>query len=182
MRKDANKNLRKMTSTYMTNSTINYGGFNHRVMENNFQNYSNYGLNYFNDSASSAEYSDGYQSSISPPIESPELSSCRIKQNFQQIHQSDFYCLQNNFQSHQIIKSEEIYKKNFHENFTEIENFKSPQKSSFKSHMNMGMKKLIQTHSNKPIIVAPEVLKKRRVAANARERRRMNNLNFAFDR
>lgn len=28
----------------------------------------------------------------------------------------------------------------------------------------------------------PEILKKRRVAANARERRRMNNLNFAFDR
>jgi hypothetical protein len=28
----------------------------------------------------------------------------------------------------------------------------------------------------------PEILKKRRVAANARERRRMNSLNFAFDR
>lgn len=164
----------------MTSSTLNYGGFNHRVMENNFTNFSNYGLNYFNDSTSSAEYSDGYQSSISPPIESPELASCRIKQNFQQFHQNDFYCLQNNFQSHQIVKSEENFKKNFHENFTEIQNFKNPQKSSSRPQVSSGIK--IQTHSNKPIIVAPEVMKKRRVAANARERRRMNNLNFAFDR
>jgi len=30
--------------------------------------------------------------------------------------------------------------------------------------------------------VAPQVMKKRRLAANARERRRMNNLNTAFDK
>jgi hypothetical protein len=35
---------------------------------------------------------------------------------------------------------------------------------------------------DKNIVVAPEVMKRRRVAANARERRRMNNLNFAFDK
>lgn len=35
---------------------------------------------------------------------------------------------------------------------------------------------------NKKLVVPPQVVKKRRLAANARERRRMQNLNKAFDR
>lgn len=163
-----------MTSTYMQTS-VNYGGFNRTSVENNFQNFSTFGLNYFNDS--SAEYSDGYQSSISP-IASPELSSCRLKNNFQQFPQNDFCYYQNFSSSNQIKREEEKF-----QNFNEIPNFKSPQKSSLKPpQLNTGIKKIIQTHSNKPINVAPEVMKRRRVAANARERRRMNNLNFAFDK
>lgn len=164
-----NKNL-KMTSTFMTTTTsVNYGAYN-RPSETNFQNFSTYGLNYYNDSG--AEYSDGYQSSISP-IASPELNSCRIKNNFHQFNQNDF-CYYQNFTTPQI-KSE---------NFQEIQNFKSPQKIS-KPHLSAGAKKIIEINPNnlnKPIIVAPEILKKRRVAANARERRRMNSLNFAFDK
>jgi hypothetical protein len=165
----------------MTNSVNYCGAFNRSSgVENNFQNYSTYGLNYYNDSA--AEYSDGYQSSISP-VASPELSSCRIKNNFQQLHQNDFFNYQN-FPSQQI-KNEENSRKNFQSfeerNFNEIQTFKTPQKLS-KPQLNAGMKKMIQTHPEKPIIVAPEVMKRRRVAANARERRRMNSLNFAFDK
>lgn len=166
-----------MTSTYMT-SSVNYGSAcSVGGTGNNFQNFSSYGLNYFNDSG--AEFSDGYQSSISP-VASPELSSCRVtKNNFQQFHQNDFYCYQN-FSSHQI-KSERNYQSYDKINFNEIQNFKSPPKIS-KPQLSVPMKKIIETHPNKPIIAAPEVLKKRRVAANARERRRMNNLNFAFDK
>lgn len=155
----------------MTNS-INYcGNFNRSSVENNFQNYSTYGLNYYNDSG--AEYSDEYQSSISP-VASPELSSCRIK-NFQQFHQNEFSYYQN-FSSHSHqIKIEE------NKNFPQIQNFKSPQKLS-KPHLSAGIKKIIQANPEKSIIAAPEVMKKRRVAANARERKRMNNLNFAFDK
>lgn len=163
-------------------ASVNYCGvFNRSSVENNFQNYSSYGLNYYNDSG--ADYSDGYQSSISP-IASPELSSCRIKNNFQQFHQNDFPYYQN-FAPQQNIKIEENKMKNFQNfekiNFNQIQNFKNPQKSS-KPQLSVGIKKIIQTHSNKPINVAPEVMKRRRVAANARERRRMNSLNFAFDK
>jgi len=38
------------------------------------------------------------------------------------------------------------------------------------------------THKRQLKTVAPQVMKKRRLAANARERRRMNNLNSAFDK
>lgn len=160
-----------MTSTYLTSSVNYYGGSAcYGRSENNFQNFTNYGLNYYNDSG--AEYSD--QSSISP-IASPELSSCRLKNNFQQ--NSDFPYNYQNYPNYQI-KNEE----NFNKNFNEFQNLKSPQKLS-KPQLSAGIKKIIQTHpSNKPIIVAPEVMKRRRVAANARERRRMNSLNFAFDK
>lgn len=49
--------------------------------------------------------------------------------------------------------------------------------SSASSSVNGGKR---SSSSQKP--VAPQVMKKRRLAANARERRRMNNLNSAFDR
>lgn len=49
--------------------------------------------------------------------------------------------------------------------------------SSASSSINGGKR---SSSSQKP--VAPQVMKKRRLAANARERRRMNNLNTAFDR
>lgn len=39
-----------------------------------------------------------------------------------------------------------------------------------------------RSKSNPPSTLSPTVLKKRRMAANARERRRMNGLNEAFDR
>lgn len=161
-----------MTSTFMT-SSVNYTG----CTGSNFQNFSTYGLSYYNDSG--AEYSDEYQSSISP-VASPELSSCRIKNNFQQYPTNDFYCYQN--YSSQHIKNEETLKRNYQHfdklNLHEMQNMKSP----LKPQLSIPMKKMIQNHPNKPIIVAPEVMKKRRVAANARERRRMNNLNFAFDK
>lgn len=42
--------------------------------------------------------------------------------------------------------------------------------------------KLIEKQESQEPNQPPEILKKRRFQANARERRRMNNLNFAFDR
>lgn len=173
-----------MTSTYMTTS-VTYGV----TGNNNYHNFSTYGLNYFNESS---EYSDGYQSSISP-IASPDLSSCHVKnqQNFSQNGSSSYYHHHQQQYSHQqqsfnkFTHNIENYNKN---NFYENQNCGNSQKSqNTHVHLAIGEKSLICDEKKsilmeKPLIVAPEVLKRRRVAANARERRRMNNLNFAFDR
>lgn len=172
-----------MTSTYMTTS-VSYGV----TSNNNYHNFSTYGLSYYNESS---EYSDGYQSSISP-IASPDLSSCRMKnhQNFSQ-NGSSYYHQQQYTQQHQqpnfnkFPHNNENYSKT---NFYQNQNCENSQKLQNTQMLPVMRKKSLICDEQKsillekPLIVAPEVMKRRRVAANARERRRMNNLNFAFDR
>ena len=49
-------------------------------------------------------------------------------------------------------------------------------------HESLNKQLMVQNDIEALAAPPPEIVKKRRVAANARERRRMNNLNFAFDR
>jgi len=157
-----------MTSVFMTSSinSVNY---------NNFHGYSNYGLNYFNDSAS--EFSDGYQNSASP-ISSPEYNvQCHMNIQYNGYYEQNLTKNQNlTFyqQPNPINKIEECQKfsncivdntvKDHHKIISRCESFEK------------------KSGEEKSVNVAPEILKRRRVAANARERKRMNSLNYAFDR
>lgn len=166
----------------MSSSSVNYN--------NNLHNFSSYGLNYYNESTGS-EFSDGYQSSISP-----DLNSCRMKNNGSQFypHESSFYPQytqpQNSFKAvpQKNLNTNFCDNRHAYENLKFNENSKNAvkyQKSqNFESFL---IKKNLEDEKkaildNKPVIIAPEVMKRRRTAANARERRRMNSLNFAFDK
>lgn len=186
-----------MTSTYlMSSSSMMNRGLNFN--NSNAHTYSNYGLSYFNESSAS-EYSDGYQSSVSP-----DLSSCFIKSSSHTPtttsahHQKEapyYYHHHQNYQQPNTIKpSAHIGNENFTNfndnfnslNFYEMKTLEKYQKPTHLQNFPMKKKTLSAAQkcmlNDKQIIVAPEVMKKRRVAANARERRRMNNLNFAFDK
>jgi hypothetical protein len=198
----------KMTSTFMTM---------HRENIHNTTTMSTYGLNYFNDACSTSDYSDGYQSSISP-VASPSLGSHQnyyvdnnnySHQNYSS-PQKKYYDYQNDPQNNYYQKSSTItsnyqvdcmpnsYKLNVQiqplstkicesslttsapEKVTKVNRFAQ----QFNNQHETLTKKFLEEKktSSETIAPAPEILKRRRVAANARERRRMNNLNFAFDR
>lgn len=172
-----------MTSTYMMSSSVSCGvNYN-----NNLHNFSTYGLNYYNESTGS-EFSDGYQSSISP-----DLSSCRMKNNNSSQfypHESPYYPQysqqQNSFKAvpHKNLNTNFCENSHAYGNETKNATGKYQKTQNFESFLikknSEDVKKAIL--DNKPVIIAPEVLKRRRSAANARERRRMNSLNFAFDK
>jgi hypothetical protein len=164
-------------------SSVNYN--------NNFHNFTNYGFNYYNDSYTS-DLSEGYQSSISPGLNScanqngpdRDLNECSVRSLNQddcvyyQSHLNRQDCNMNFVENRKPwVKLERILQKT-------DSKWENDQKSQ-KVLKNLSHEKMIENkleNLQKTIIVAPEVLKKRRTAANARERRRMNNLNFAFDR
>lgn len=209
-----------MSSTFMP---INYNYNNYKMATTATTMMSTYGLNYFNDSSSSSECSDGYQSSISP-INSPALAPFNyIAENYnynsngvsnvrnvpyspsrleQQNYQNDccYYPQTANLNSYEfkesphlkdcskiksciatgsnkISKSLTAHKVARTNRF--VEQFKQKHESLNQKIMDR-QSPSISAASNS--FAPPEILKKRRVAANARERRRMNNLNFAFDR
>lgn len=182
-----------MTSTYMMSSSSNiyYNNSNNNSYSNNsfnnFNNFTNYGLNYYNESTGS-EFSDGYQSSISPDLSiTTATTSCQVKNQY---YQHEFYPQYSHQQLQHPVQNIKFTKK---ENFScNYENLKFNGKTATNLNQNLkkncGVKKLIldtsnTTISNKSVTtVAPEILKRRRTAANARERRRMNSLNFAFDK
>jgi len=197
-----------MTSTFMTI---------HRDVHNT-TTMSTYGLNYFNDACSTSDYSDGYQSSISP-VASPSIGSQNnyYVENNNYSHNSysppkKYYDFQNEPQTYypkpqpsstvmsnyQVDCMPNSYKLNVQ--IQPLSAAKSceistpPQKlakvnrfaQQFSDQHESLTKRFLEQKTCDPteVIVAPapEILKRRRVAANARERRRMNNLNFAFDR
>lgn len=184
------------TSTYMMMSSSISGGVNYNNSNNHLHNFSTYGLNYYNESTGS-EFSDGYQSSISP-----DLSSCQMKgsqfyhNDFQHSHHHPSHNIQNSsikFQ-HKNVTSNGYCDLNMYGSvkFSEIKNFSEKiqthhhqqyihqkKKSPHCNEVHMTKKSNVHT---KPPTIAPEILKRRRSAANARERRRMNSLNFAFDK
>lgn len=154
---------------------------------NNLHNFSTYGLNYYNESTGS-EFSDGYQSSISP-----DLGSCRMKNNSSQfyphesLHYPQYSQQQNSFKTvpHKNLNTNFCDNNHAYQNLNEAKNAGKYQKSqNFESFLmkksSEDVKKSIL--DTRPVMIAPEVLKRRRTAANARERRRMNSLNFAFDK
>lgn len=186
---------------------------------------STYGINYFNDTCSSGECSDGYQSSISP-VSSPALghynysvenygytSSYSPKKGYNYQNDCSYYqqtasnftstscsykntnqvdCAQNS--SYKLNVQIKPYTKTTESQI--IGKPTAPEKqlvkvNRFVQHFNQQHEDLskrlleqkeIEASSLSLVAPPPEILKKRRVAANARERRRMNNLNFAFDR
>lgn len=183
---------------------------------------STYGINYFNDAYSSGEYSDGYQSSISP-VASPSsghynyghdnygyAAAVSPKKNHNYQTNCSFYQQNSvNFIStscsyktpaNQIDYAQNSYKLNVHikpyTKATEFAAIKAPAAPEKLSKVSRFVQQFNQQHEDlsKRLLAEkdlqatnsstqpPEILKKRRVAANARERRRMNNLNFAFDR
>jgi len=172
---------------------------------------STFGINYF-DTCSSSECSDGYQSSISPPIVSPAFGQFIEKHSISYNEGYNYYKNQHSnyqpdysfYQPPSNINTSSSYIKDtktiLTNDYTQLAQAKpyinSPKESTLKvAKTNRFLQQFNQQHeslckkveqelqSNEQIPnAAPEVLKKRRVAANARERRRMNNLNFAFDR
>lgn len=157
-----------MTSVY-PQSAHNSMSYNH----NNFQTISHYGLNYYDSSIS--DYSDGYQSSVSPDLNFTNFKPHHHHQHHQ--NQQNFY--QNNHKEFGFYQQQLPLKNqnNFKEDLNVRRNLKIATNECLKD--DDLEKKII---GQKSLVIAPEVLKRRRVAANARERRRMNNLNFAFDR
>jgi hypothetical protein len=208
-----------MTSTFMT--------MHHSIhsMSTSATTMSTYGINYFNDTCSSGECSDGYQSSISP-VASPALGHYNYnpenygyaptyppKKGYNYQNDCSYYqqtasnftsttCSFKNTPNQVDCSQNSSYKLNVQikpytkTTESQIMNKPSaPEKQLVK--VNRFVQQFNQQHEDlskrlmeqKDIeidasLVAPppEILKKRRVAANARERRRMNNLNFAFDR
>ena len=157
-----------MTSVFMT-SSINSANYN------NFHGYSNYGLNYFNDSAS--EFSDEYQNSSSP-ISSPKYNvQCHMNIQYNGYYeQVPTKNLQNNFT---------FYQQSNPNNIEECKKFSNCRENTVQDHHKIisrceSLEK--KSGEEKSVAIAPEILKRRRTAANARERKRMNNLNYAFDR
>ena len=147
------------------------------VNYNNFHGYSNYGLNYFNDSAS--EFSDEYQNSTSP-VSSPQYNV--------QCHMNIQY---NNYYEQNMTKNPQQNNLTYYQQpspidkIVECQKFSNCRQDTIKDHQNIISRcESIEKSSGeeKSTVVVPEVLKRRRVAANARERKRMNNLNYAFDR
>ncbi|KAG5675269.1 hypothetical protein PVAND_005183 [Polypedilum vanderplanki] len=153
-----------MTSVYpqTAHNSMNY---NH----NNFQTISHYGLNYYDSSIS--DFSDGYQSSVSP-----DLNFTNFKNHHHQQQQQHFY--QNHHKEFGFYQQEFTSKNqnNLKEDLSVRRNLKVATNCMKDDDLE---KKIV---GQKSLVIAPEILKRRRVAANARERRRMNNLNFAFDR
>lgn len=194
----------KMTSTFMR---THQGG-----LQSSYTAMSTYGIKYFNDNYSSGDCSDGYQSSISPaaspalgPFKHDTVygndtfaSSYSPKANYSYQNTSNYTSSSCSYRTHsnEINYSESSYKVNVqikpfrNTNVLDaiqktVEPVKLAKVNRFveqfnQQRQNIMEQKDLQTspEQNPP----PEILKKRRVAANARERRRMNNLNFAFDR
>lgn len=185
---------------------------NHHHNDYHATTLSTYGLNYFNDTCSTSDCSDGYQSSISPVTSPPENYFSNEQQNYSnslnyqtnqyyQQNQNDFYTPPSSYKldvqikPYQVVKTEPVasappklpsnqpkvnrFAQQFnqqHQNLT-----KQFLEQSTASSSSSSLTSVASTEA--PIVApAPEILKRRRVAANARERRRMNNLNFAFDR
>ncbi|KAG5675275.1 hypothetical protein PVAND_005189 [Polypedilum vanderplanki] len=156
-----------MTSVYpqTAHNSMNY---NH----NNFQTISHYGLNYYDSSIS--DFSDGYQSSVSPDLNFTNFKNHhhhhhqQQQQHFYQNHHKEFGFYQQQFTSKN--------QNNLKEDLSVRRNLKVATNCMKDDDLE---KKIV---GQKSLVIAPEILKRRRVAANARERRRMNNLNFAFDR
>lgn len=187
-----------MTSTYLTLNRSHQADYHATTL-------STYGLNYFNDNCSTSDYSDGYQSSISP-VASPSSQyfaeqqhyNANYHQNNQYYQQPNDYYTPNSYKLDVQIKPYPVVVK------SETESSPVPVKipphhlkvNRFAQQFNEqheNLTKQFLEHKNSStteeaaetvavVAPAPEILKKRRVAANARERRRMNNLNFAFDR
>jgi hypothetical protein len=161
-----------MTSVYMPTSSINSTSYN------NFHGYSNYGLNYFNDAVS--DFSDEYQHSLSP-VSSPDHLNAQYQVNlpyngfYNQVTSNNFY-QQSNFNKIHQAQPEDFRK---FSDCKQQEEIKFPKDLLKFNRCETFEKKSID---QKSVSVAPEILKRRRVAANARERKRMNSLNYAFDR
>lgn len=205
-----------MTSTFMT--------MHHSIHSTSATTMSTYGINYFNDTCSSGECSDGYQSSISP-VASPALGHYNYnpenygyapayspKKGYNYQNDCSYYqqtasnitatsCSFKSTPNQVDYEQNSTYKLNVqikpYTKTTEsqiISSPSAPQKQLVKvnrfvqqfnqQHEDLSKRLMEQNEIDASSLVAPppEILKKRRVAANARERRRMNNLNFAFDR
>lgn len=186
-----------MTSTYLT---LNHHNDYHATT------LSTYGLNYFNDNCSTSDCSDGYQSSISP-VASPsqnffaEQQAYTNSMNYQNSsyypNQTDYYTpnsykLDVQIKPYQVVKTEpsasappKLPPPHQHKVNRFAQQFNQQHQSLTKQFLEHKQTSApaASTPSELPTVApAPEILKRRRVAANARERRRMNNLNFAFDR
>lgn len=182
---------------------------------------STYGINYFNDACSSGDFSDGYQSSISP-ITSPALGTNNYN-NYdgsaatflpKKTHSYQNDCCFYSQTASNLTETSYSFKKSSNQVDYESPNTSyrlnvqikpytktndsqiiskalAPEKqlekvNRFVRQFNLrhenSDEKLIEKQESQEPNQPPEILKKRRFQANARERRRMNNLNFAFDR
>lgn len=160
---------------------------------------SHYGINYYNENWSSSSESD-YRSTASvspiPTIPVPtynekfdyytNASPVKFKQEWPN---TSFYGTpNNNFYSQKpaTVTSNTQLKEIFQENIDFSNSYSpkslSPVKTGKSSQVFQAKLNKKSTTSGSLGHVTPEIMKRRRIAANARERKRMNSLNDAFDR
>ncbi|XP_044736877.1 T-cell acute lymphocytic leukemia protein 1 homolog [Chrysoperla carnea] len=148
-------------STLPTNS-INHNDF---IFNHNYSTITNnYSL-----SASSPASSD---SGLFSPIRSNYIKNETPIKNSENIYYQLYEPAKNGRKTNYFMESPIIYSSTHQEVVPSVK----PEKRK----SNRGRKKNSELRGDKP--PSPTVLKKRRLAANARERRRMNGLNEAFDR
>jgi hypothetical protein len=184
----------KMTSVY-PQSGSSMMSYSHT--SSNFQAISHYGLSYYDSSIS--DYSDGYQSSVSPDLHFSHHSTTTFKhQHIHQQHQHHHHqqqqqqnCYQNDhdrvyaskefgfYQPQPSLKSSSITCK---DDLSTKRNLKIITNCTKESSIDLEQRINDHDDQKSPLAIAPEIMKRRRTAANARERRRMNNLNYAFDK
>lgn len=148
-----------MSSTYMHYHTPYYN------TTHSYYDYNQYNLPVHSYSSSSDRSSEGL---LSPTPSTTPDSQVTLSPNFYQ----EFH----NQQSGELtqIKLEDYQPKININNSLSV-----PQPATYQLNNKFATSKSRICQSNSP---APEILKRRRLAANARERRRMNSLNDAFDK
>lgn len=181
----------------MYNMTANYHNNSGNVVS------SQYGLNYYNEAWSTSSECSDYRSNSGSPTINPKTvenigysEPCYYNQttpvkpynpwNYPYYNQPYENTQNYSYDPPKVNYPQEsnppkIQNENLNSNFPKKSN-KFQQAAEKRLNFNAITNRLNQHRSLSNIPVAPEVMKKRRVAANARERKRMNSLNDAFDK
>lgn len=149
-----------MSSTYMHYHTPYYN------TTHSYYDYNQYNLPAHSSYSSSSDRSS--EGLISPTPSTTPDSQLTLSPNFYQ-----------EYQHQQTDEFTQIKLEDYQPKTSTNNSLSAPQPATYQLTNKLTSSKSRICHSNSP---APEILKRRRLAANARERRRMNSLNDAFDK
>lgn len=149
-----------MSSTYMHYHTPYYN------TTHSYYDYNQYNLPAHSSYSSSSDRSS--EGLISPTPSTTPDSQLTLSPNFYQ-----------EFHHQQTAEFTQIKLEDYQPKISATNSLTAPQPATYQLNNKFTASKSRICHSNSP---APEILKRRRLAANARERRRMNSLNDAFDK
>lgn len=149
-----------MSSTYMHYHTPYYN------TTHSYYDYNQYNLPTHSSYSSSSDRSS--EGEISPTPSTTPDSQLTLSPNFYQ-----------EFHHQQTAEFTQIKLEDYQPKTSANNSLSAPQPATYQLNNKLTSSKSRICHINSP---APEILKRRRLAANARERRRMNSLNDAFDK